>query len=576
MLSSENFQREMMKKVIEERIDDIGAIARKQQIDNSFRNVKQQSVPQEEPEEENNRFVQTIREGSMDKIKNAILEVRREIKQHKDLGRISTSGLQIAKKFHESSEQFLKKKLWLEDAKQKIEQLWLLKESGKQDPSIENKYNTLVKQTKAVQEDTLSNADTLIKAYEQLDNQVQRDRKAEKGLQDTFKRCLDHLSQKDRGKLEILVRKQVEGQGIDRRINVLSKMIEQLSASVPSIRKEEVTRLYQEAKSAFEKKYYQESAQILDKLFKFDRKNLGGHRLRAEIYKARGNRIAFLCELRMIAEIPDAEARDFTTLADVLLEDGQTDDPFMLYEKAIAKQPSRENLERLADLSCQMRRWYRAVQLYQQILKTYPDDAGVMHKLGAALYEDNRKEEGFDILRNAIQLQDNNAQSHVCVGRMYRRLKDTRMASQSFARAIELEENNADAYYWRSVVRYDRAEFEEALQEAQKAETLEKERPRNVLHLARCKAACNQPSEAIEILEPLLKDANPAVDVLLAYSEFCRQCGRVEKALKPLGDFVKRFSWQPQIRAEYALLLTEAGRLEEASQYLNPNPTKKR
>ena len=99
---------------------------------------------------------------------------------------------------------------------------------------------------------------------------------------------------------------------------------------------------------------------------------------------------------------------------------------------------------------------------------------------------------------------------------------------------------------------------------------LDGKRNRHLLLLARCYGACGQFPEAVDALKPLLNVSVPAVDVLLVYSEMCRKGGMAEQAVEVIKAFLIRFSRQPQIRAEYGLLLVETGQLEEAQTYLQP------
>jgi tetratricopeptide (TPR) repeat protein len=416
----------------------------------------------------------------------------------------------------------------------------------------------------------LSLADRIIVFRERIDQQVRKDQAQELKLKSTLDRCLEQLSKQERGKILVTISQKTEKVSIEQRITFYTQLIQQFAQKIPSIREEEVTRLFELAEKSYQQKNYKEAMGLLDQLFKFDKQHLDGHRLRANLFKEMGNKVAFMCELRMIVKIDFAEARDFYYLAEILEEGGQLEEAFQFYEEAVAKDPSIRNLEKVGDLSSQMRRWFRAIQVYQQILKQSPYLGRVMHKYGRALLENNREEEAFNVLRQAIEIKDDNALSRVCVGRIYRKQSAFHDAVESFQRAVELDDTNVEAYYWWGSMLMDRGEFDEALQRATRAVELDPGRTRNRLLLGRALGNIGRFEKALETLEPCLSASPPSVDVLLTYSEMCRNANRAESAIEVLGAFVKRFPHQPQIRAEYGVLLVQAGRLEEARTYLQP------
>jgi tetratricopeptide (TPR) repeat protein len=208
------------------------------------------------------------------------------------------------------------------------------------------------------------------------------------------------------------------------------------------------------------------------------------------------------------------------------------------------------------------------VQVYQRILQQSPGLGRVLHKYGRALLENGREDEALDVLNQAIQIEDDNSHSHVCVGRIYRRQSAFVKAGYSFQRAVELDEANVEAYYWWSASLLDQEKFVDALPLIQKAVQLEPKRARNRICIARCLDALQRSGEALEHLKPFLSAATPSVDVLLTYSRICRNGKQEEQAADALKRFLKRYPRQPQVRREYGALLSQTGRLKEAEEYL--------
>lgn len=519
------------------------------------------------------RFRLSMREGTDEEKKNALLEANREIEQHRKLLRINKSCMewvnqftQIASFFNQMTELAEKLDTFLFRIRHEI------KQSG-ETPTLQAKQKAAQFNLEKSQKDRRNAEDRILELREKIEYQIQKDRQSEQKLLDTLKRSLQYVSKAERGKLEVLTRQKIEGVPVEERIRFLSKFIEHLAHNVPVIRHNETDRLLGEARDLTRQKNYTEAILTLDQLFKFDRKHLAAHRLRAEIYQKMGNPFAFLCELRMICEIENAEGRDFFCLAEVLIQQGKREDAYKLLETAVQKEQNARYLETLGDIAGELGYWYRAVQAYQQVLGQVPSLVRLKHKLGIALFQDKREDEAFNLLREAIAHRDDNADSRVCVGRKFRQLKATFLAEQCFARAVELDPNHTEAHYWWGMMQYDRGQFEAARIHAQTVITADATRPRNLLLLAKCHAALGNGEEALKLLYPIVtrKSPPPPVDLVLCYSEICRNASKTEQALALIEVIHQRFPYQPQIKAEYAMLLVHAGQLDKAQQYMAPS-----
>ncbi|RJP34635.1 MAG: tetratricopeptide repeat protein [Candidatus Omnitrophota bacterium] len=518
-------------------------------------------------------FCRVIRDGAAEEIKNAILEAQREIEQNTRLNRVSKEGLKLAGEFNRCAQQYIQKKALLEKLEKTLDQY----RSQTEAPSTEDvvaltKIESYINNANKIRDDLIQDVQKLLKTKERLDVQIQRDREAQDGLHDTLNRCLVHLPAKERGKIEVQVRGMAEGIPFEKRIHLLSTIIDRLAQSVPAIRNEEVSRLFESAKNHFEHRQYTEAMRLLDQVFKFDRKHLPAHRLRANIFEQQKNRIAYVCELRMIVEIEDAAAEDFFVLAEALEAGGQLEEAVAFFEKAAQRELSPKYLERAGDCYGRMGNWSKAAIHYRKLLRAFPAELHVYHKSGYALFQDNRPDDSFTVLRKAIRKQDDSSISHELLGRLFRRNKAFAPAAESFARATELDARNASAFFWWASLLYDQGEFDEALEKVKTALRLAPDQMAYRILTARCQSALGQHAEGIETLSSLLAVENPSVDVLLAYSSFCREDGQAAKALDLVEKTLKRFPWQPQLRAEYGFLLMEAGQVKEAVNYLNPNP----
>lgn len=517
------------------------------------------------------RFTRLIRDGVADEIKGGIVEVHREIAQHRKMKRLSPQSAELAAEFHELGNQFLADKLALEKHEETIESVRAEKINGELPPHLQRIVDESTSRAKLHRDRCIESADRLITIHNRLDAQVARDRALEDSLRDAFTRCVKHLAASERGRVTSATQTQLMKLNIDGRIKWLRSVIQKLAETIPAVRAEEIGRLVDEAAQAFRSRKNREALSVLDQVFKFDKKHLEAHRLRASVYQAIGNKIAYNCELRMITEINDAEASDFYAFAKAMEAAGQDEEAFGAYQTASEKEPSPTYLEAWGDACGRKQRWYLAVPAYRSIVKQQPRNASALHKYGIALFENNQEDEAFDALRTAIRTHDHDPRSRICLGRIYRNRRMDEESVKSFQRSIELDQSNPEAYYWLATLLLDRGDFDQALKQARIAFDMDSERVRNRLLLARCLDASGDSSEAIAVLDHCFEsNANPSLDVLLTYAQLCRNAGQVDQALERIDPVIKKFPRQPQLRAEYGLLLLYAKRIEDATSYLNP------
>lgn len=553
---------------IQERADSVKNRAKMQEIHLTLQEMK--DGPQDPGSDEHIRFTRIIRDGVADEVRSALLESKRILEQHEKLGRLTQESQKWHSEFQRLADLFLDKKHLLEKLEKSIDTLRDTVSDKAGRDAAQLSIDLAVENSREERQNALEAAEKLIQAHLKLERQIRKDRERETGIQAILNQCLAHLPPDQRRKVSSLISSKTEGMNLEHRLKFLTKFIGELAKTVPAIRQEEMARLMQAAKEKVECRLYREAIPLLDQVFQYDKKHLDGHRLRAQVYLGMGNRFAHLCELRMIAEIECAEASDYYALAVLLEKDGQLDDALQLYERAVEKKKRRKYLEPLGDLSCQKRQWFRAVQAYRTILQMSPHLTSIKHKLGHALFESNREEEAHDLLSQAMKEKDNNGISQMYLGRIYRKRLIIDRALNCFARAVQMDPACVDARYWWGMLLFDRGEFAEAEKKAQEAVRLEPQRSRNPLLLARCMEALGKGKEGLDLLEPFLRETTPPVDVLLAYAEFCRRAGLLNRSLPVLETVLRKYPRQPQLRAEYGLQLLQSSRYSEAAEYLSP------
>lgn len=107
-----------------------------------------------------------------------------------------------------------------------------------------------------------------------------------------------------------------------------------------------------------------------------------------------------------------------------------------------------------------------AETIYKNILRVYPNNSDTLHLLGLTLHQKNKNEEAIELIRKAIEINQN-AIYHSNLGVIYNSIEKDEEASKHFIKALEIDENHENAYktnYNLGVFYRDRGEIERALE----------------------------------------------------------------------------------------------------------------
>lgn len=534
-----------------------------QSINRAMRDLQEDRSEAENAQDE--QFLRLLRDGVADEIRSAIIEARREIDQHRKLGRLSNASDETAKAFEEKSVVFLSQKEKLERVEEEIELLKEQKGRENSGPEINELKVLAVEQ----REQCVILAEEVLKLRRRFDNQIKQDRRAFTGLMETFHQCIQHLPPASRGKLEVQIREKIKSVDITTQIKILNAIINKLAVSVPAIAKSQVENLYDAARVSYREKRFKQALSELDQLFKFNKQHIDAHRLRAQIFHHVHNAIAYNMELRMITKIPEAGARDFFALAQAI-EPTSLEEAYTFYLQTTELDSRLKYVEKFGEVAYRLHRWAQAIGAFERIVAKKPNRAKTLHLLGHCYFETHLEEKALDALRAAIHLKDDCATSHVVLGRIYRSRRILDRAENCFRKAIKMDPHDPESRYWLGLLLYDAGDVTEALSFAKLAYEMEPVRVRNAILLAKCVADLGNYTSALATLDEKLGSGAPSMDLLLAYSEICRKAGEASKAVGVFEPVIKRFPRHPQLRSEFGLLLLDCGRLKDAAAYLNP------
>lgn len=103
--------------------------------------------------------------------------------------------------------------------------------------------------------------------------------------------------------------------------------------------------------------------------------------------------------------------------------------------------------------------FFAAIDLYQRVLETTPDDSSILYRLADALSQSGRWDEAITCLDRLVAAQDDHAPAHQLRGRYFQQRNEPGTAIECFDRAIAIDRQFAAAWFHRGCARLTQGEF---------------------------------------------------------------------------------------------------------------------
>lgn len=112
-------------------------------------------------------------------------------------------------------------------------------------------------------------------------------------------------------------------------------------------------------------------------------------------------------------------------------------------------QPSDDAKRRVEEamLAYEAKEFKRARAFLDQVLKTHPNDSGLLGIKGMTYYGEGLYQEAFDIIEHAISINSNDSRLFNFLGQIYAAQKRETSAEQAFGRAVTLDPDFLEAWY---------------------------------------------------------------------------------------------------------------------------------
>lgn len=201
-----------------------------------------------------------------------------------------------------------------------------------------------------------------------------------------------------------------------------------------------------------------------------------------------------------------------------------------------------------------------AVRLFRQYLVSAPDRADVRVYLGAALLNLNELEAALDEVRRAIALDPNLSKAYVLAGRIYAEQQGWQIAQAFFAKALEIDDSDADAWYFSGRAFYQAGRLDRSIHALLRAGS--DSRVHENLGLAY--EAQGRFSEAEAAYRRAVQLSENAYRPHLAYGVFLFKQGRLQESLLMLKEAARLEPTSVDAHFELGRALYQAGKYRDA------------
>jgi tetratricopeptide (TPR) repeat protein len=209
-----------------------------------------------------------------------------------------------------------------------------------------------------------------------------------------------------------------------------------------------------------------------------------------------------------------------------------------------------------------------AIRLYREYLAAYPDRPDVRVYLGGALLNLNDPEGALAEARRALALNERFSKAYTLAGRIHADQSEWKVADEFFARAVEIDPSDRDAWYFRGRALYEAQQFEQALTSLQRAASLGVESSQILEKIGLAYEALGRFQEADRAYARAVKIAGSNYRAYFAYGAFLFKQTRTSEAAAMLEHALRLNPGSAEVRFEVGRLFFHAGRFDQAAEAL--------
>ena len=247
---------------------------------------------------------------------------------------------------------------------------------------------------------------------------------------------------------------------------------------------------------------------------------------------------------------------------------GKPDEAITEFRKVIkAGHRMLEAREELAAALVQAHRWDEAVTQSRRVLEAKPSSADARLALGSALTGRGDTDEAIDEFHQALRLEPDYAEVHAALADALRRRGKLDEAAESARRAIQLD-HLSEPYLTLGLVLLERGQYEQAIEQFQKAQDANSENPAVHGAIAEAFLALGEWEEAIVEYRRAAELAPGDPEIAEAFADTLRRANRLSQAAAQYRRLLEIDADNTKAAATLAQMLVQMGEADDAVRLL--------
>ena len=178
----------------------------------------------------------------------------------------------------------------------------------------------------------------------------------------------------------------------------------------------------------------------------------------------------------------------------------------------------------LAYLYNQTQSWHKEIEEYKMILKFKADDVKANHRIGHALYKQNKFKEVKEYLTKAIVLDPNLTDSYLPLGISCFKISDYENAEQYLTINLRKQGNSTEAQFYLGLIYKSKKDYENAMLLFDKSKTNKKYYIQSLHKIGEIFFELGQYSDAVNTMEKGLKNLKENTEEAYSYRYLLAEC----------------------------------------------------
>jgi tetratricopeptide (TPR) repeat protein len=263
------------------------------------------------------------------------------------------------------------------------------------------------------------------------------------------------------------------------------------------------------------------------------------HELLAEIYERRGRTDLRDYHLEQMMKARQAIAantpEELVRQAIGLRRNGNLEGAREQLEKALRLDPRHpQALFEMGIVYQEIGEYQKALENYQTVLKLPAPPDETYNRVGNLLFQQEKRQEAMDFLRNAVTQKPNNPWLHYYLGNLHRKQKTDGKAIESYITAIKLNPDMAEPHFNLGMIYMNRKQLNDAILQFREVVRIRPEDYDTYLFLGRAYMRNGQVEQAITALEEAISIKADLLEARLLLSEIFLRKADAEQAIEQL------------------------------------------